>query len=77
MVTFARALLIDKFGLVKRKVVKGERKDHRWAGSSSDSTCKVDPDTPRLRQVRYRKLLDIPAFGYINNEDHRLAERRR
>ena len=27
-------------------MVKGERKGHRWAGSSSDPTFYVDPDVP-------------------------------
>jgi hypothetical protein len=53
-------------------VVKGERKGHRWAGSSSGSTFYVDSDLPRLHQVRYTKPLNIRAFGYIHNEDHRL-----
>jgi hypothetical protein len=39
-------------------VVKGERKGHRWAGSR----C--------VAQSHWK----IPAFGYINNQDHRLVE---
>ena len=50
-------------------MVKGERKDHRWAGSSADLTFDVNPDSSRLHQVRCIKLFDLLAFGYVDNED--------
>jgi hypothetical protein len=38
-----QALLTNAFRLVERKVIKGERKDHRWAGSNSEGRAMPIP----------------------------------
>ena len=60
-------------GLAK-KVVKGERKGHRWAGSSLGPDFSMSIPTYLEHSGDVQSHWKIPAFGYINNEDHRLVE---
>jgi hypothetical protein len=69
-----QALLGKVFGLVQRTVAKGERKDHGWAGTFGPGFL-VDSDWFETTSFMRRKAsVNIPAFGYINNKDHRLVE---
>src|ERR1700730_439310 len=54
-------------------MVKGERKDHRWAGSSADPTFDVDPTQLDYVWCDAQSYLNLLAFGYLNNEDERLV----
>jgi hypothetical protein len=50
-------------------VVKGEKKNHRWAGSNFDLGFDVNSQSLEYIEVEIESHRNIRAIGYLDNED--------